>query len=715
MRTHALSLVLALSFPLTLSAQDTTTKAVAPQRDSVLAPRSRARPGTGPQTLGGVVVRDRATRGGYALPAASVASKLLGPVRDLPQSIAVVSRALIDDQAMQSMADVVRYIPGIGMAQGEGHRDAPIIRGNTSTADFFVDGVRDDGQYLRDVYNVERVEALKGSNAMAFGRGGGGGVINRVTKDASWAPTRSLTLEGGSFAHRRATLDVGGEADARVALRLNGMLEHSDLFRDATSLERFGINPTAAVALDDRTTLRLGMERFDDRRTTDRGIPSFSGRPVDVPTTTFFGDPAASRSSVRTLSGNVGLEHRTGAGVVLRSRTRVARYDKWYQNVYAGAVNGAGTDVALQGYASDVLRDNLLTQAEAVLQATSGLVHHALLAGVELGLQATNNYRRTAYFGGGSASTYSVPLAHPTVEAPVAFRQSAIDADNRALAHVASAYLQDQLALGEHVQAVAGLRLDRFAIDFTNRRDGAALSRVDRMVSPRGGLVLKPVEQLSIYGTVSVSALPSSGDQFSSLTATTATLEPERFVNREVGVKWDALRDLSLTAAAYRLDRTNTSAPDPLDASRVVQTGRQRSTGLELGVSGAVTPRWQVQGGLAAQHAYIVDRTTAAAAGATVPLVPRRTASLWNRYRLSSGWSAGLGLIRQGASFAAIDNTVTLPAFTRADAALTATLAGVRTQLNVENLFGTRYYATSQGNNNIMPGAPRTVRVSATF
>jgi catecholate siderophore receptor len=172
---------------------------------------------------------------------------------------------------------------------------------------------------------------------------------------------------------------------------------------------------------------------------------------------------------------------------------------------------------------------------------------------------------------------------------------------------------------------------------------------------------------------------------------------------------------LSLTTAAYRLDRTNSSAPDPLDATRTVQTGAQRTAGYELGASGAITRAWQIAGGFAAQRATIVSRTAAARAGATVPLVPRATLSLWNRYQLTRALGVGLGVVRQSRTFAAIDDAVTLPAFTRADGALYARLGRVlRAQLNVENLFDSRYYASAQGNNNIMPGAPRTVRASLT-
>jgi len=218
---------------------------------------------------------------------------------------------------------------------------------------------------------------------------------------------------------------------------------------------------------------------------------------------------------------------------------------------------------------------------------------------------------------------------------------------------------------------------------------------------------------LSLYTSFSVSHLPSAGDQFSSLTATTQTLEPERFTNREVGIKWSVLPALSLNAAAYRLVRTNTAAPSAVDPGVYVQTGRQRTTGYELSLNGRLTPLWDVVGSFTSQSAKIVSTTTAAHTGATVPLVPHRTLALWNRYQVGRAFALGLGSVYQSDMFAAIDNTVTLPAFWRFDGAAYVTLGrGMRVQANVENLFDRHYYATSHGNNNIMPGAPRTLRIS---
>ena len=227
------------------------------------------------------------------------------------------------------------------------------------------------------------------------------------------------------------------------------------------------------------------------------------------------------------------------------------------------------------------------------------------------------------------------------------------------------------------------------------------------------GLIFKPIEPASLYASYSVSHLPSSGDQFSSLTATTQTLEPEQFRNYEIGAKWDVLSSLSLSGALFQLDRSNSTAPDPANAQRTVQTGAQRTTGYELGATGEVTPTWQLVAGYSSQIAKIRSRTAAGAEGATVPLVPRSTISLWNRVQLAPAVAVGAGAVHQARMYAAIDNSVTLPAFTRYDGALFLALPyRTRAQLNVENLLDSRYYATSQGNNNIMPGASRTVRLS---
>ncbi len=695
--------------------------AAAQQRSDTQPATDSSRRGQAGQILDRILVADSTARQfRYRVSRTSTATRTSTLLRDVPQSATIISQALITDLGMQGMADVVRYIPGITMGLGEGHRDAPTIRGNSSTADFFIDGIRDDAQYYRDSYNVERVEALKGSNAMVFGRGGGGGILNRVTKDAQWIPTRTLTLTGGSFEQRRATLDLGQGLGRSVAGRLNAVFENSANFRQSSGNERLGINPTTSFMLGS-TVVRLGYEFYRDLRTVDRGIPSFQGAPALTAARTYFGDPDKSNATLtaHAVAATVDRQLWRGSarvdGLQLRNRTRVMTYDKFYRNVFPGTVNAAGTQVNLVGYSNGTDRRNLFNQTDLTSVITHGALRQMLLVGAEFGSQTTDNVRETAYFGppGSNLTAFAVPFSAPRVITPVAFRASASDTNNGTVLSTQAVYVQDQIEIGSHVQAVLGVRYDRLNVAFTDYRKRIGLARRDNIVSPRAGLVIKPSQPVSIYGSYSVSQLPSSGDQFASLTATSQTLAPERFTNHEVGIKWDPTAALALSAAVYRLDRTNTTAPDPVTPSAIVQTGAQQTTGWELGVTGALMPRWQVAGGYANQSARIVRRTTAAAAGAQVALVPRNTLSLWNRVQLQTRLGAGIGVVYQDRMFAAIDNSVTLPSFTRIDGAVFVTVSKtLRAQLNVENLLDTRYFPTAHSNNNIMPGSPRTLRVA---
>ena len=260
---------------------------------------------------------------------------------NVPQSLSVVTRELIDDQSMRSIGDVTRYVPGAGIAQGEGNRDTPVLRGNSTTADFFVDGIRDDVQYFRDLYTVDRVEVLKGPNAMIFGRGGSGGLINRVTKHATGATIRELSLQVGSWDQYRATLDLGAPLTPTLAYRVTAVYEDAGSYRDDVTLNRYGINPTFAWRLAPHTTLHTGVEHFHDERTTDRGVSSFQGRPVKTDAATFFGDPAQSPTHATVDTAYAVLDHAFTRDITLRNSTRFSRYDKSYQNVFPGAVNAA--------------------------------------------------------------------------------------------------------------------------------------------------------------------------------------------------------------------------------------------------------------------------------------------------------------------------------------------------------------------------------------
>ena len=655
---------------------------------------------------GTVTVTDMA---GYQTPAVNTATKTLTALRDLPQSVTVVSREMIQDQSMQSIGDVVRYVPGITAVQGENNRDQVVIRGNSSSADFFLDGVRDDVQYYRDLYNLDQVEALKGPNAMIFGRGGGGGVINRITKQARFAAFRELIFQGGSYGNKRILTDIDQPLSDTVAFRFNGMYENSRSFRNQIGLERYGINPTFTIAAGKQTHIRLGYERFSDYRTADRGIPSFRGRPSEADISTFFGDPSKSDVSVKVnlLSGVV--EHQVG-DLNIRNRTLFGDYDKYYQNFVPGAVNSDQTRVNISAYNNATQRRNLFNQTDLTYLLRTGGVKHTILAGAEFGHQVSDNLRHTGFFNN-TSTTISVPFASPTISIPITFRQNATDANNHVVANIAATYIQDQIQLSRHVEVLAGVRFDRFDLDFHNNRNGDNFARLDNLVSPRLGIVLKPVAPLSVYASYSVSYLPSSGDQFSSLTSITQTLKPEKFSNYEFGAKWDFRRSLAFTAAVYRLDLDNARSTDPNDPTRIVQTGSHRTNGFEFGLNGSINRNWQVAGGYAYQDAYVTSATTAAPTGARVAQVPRNTLSLWNNYRFPRKLTAGLGIIYRSDMFAAIDNRVVLPGYTRFDGSLQYTInEKLRFQANLENIFNKKYFVNAHSNDNISPGQPRAAR-----
>ena len=651
------------------------------------------------------------------------------PLLDTPQAVSVVTRERIADQSMQSLGDVLRYTPGVGAAQGEGHRDAPILRGNTSTSDLFVNGVRDDVQYLRDLYNVERVEVLKGSNAMIFGRGGTGGVINRVLREADGRTVRELTVNGGSFDHKRVSADVGQSLNTNIDARITGVFEDSGSHRDDVTLERYGINPTLRLATGKNTTLTLGYEYFNDERTTDRGGPSQNGRPFPIDDSTFFGDPTQSNTAIELNVLTAALTHKLGADTMLSNRFSYGNYDKFYDNVFAATAVAANGTVGFESYFSATERSNLFNQTDLTHKLALGNTQHTLLAGVELGQQVTDNLRLSGRFADGSDADTALDSRFTTSVANSNFREPVVtyvqggagDGNNRGTTKVLGVFVQDQITLSPQWQAIAGVRYDRFELDFVNRRTdagaNAALTSEDSFVSPRAGLIYKPVPRVSLYTSYSVSSLPRAGEQLNSLTPANRDLDPEEYSNYEVGAKWDIHPQLSTTVAVYRLDRTNVQLVNPVAGGATLLGDGARSEGVELEVTGNVTPRWSVAGGYAWQDAQLSGTANATTArdGAALAQTPKHSGALWNRYQITPQWGLGLGVTARSGMFATTSNAVRLPGYARVDAAaFYAVTPKVKLQVNAENLTGVDYSLNAHNDNNILPGAPLTVRAGVT-
>jgi catecholate siderophore receptor len=650
---------------------------------------------------------------GYKTNMSSSSTRTETLLLDVPQSVSVVTQDQIRDQNISSIGEAIRYVPGITLHQGENNRDQVVIRGNSSSADFFIDGARDDVQYFRDLYNVDRVEVLKGPNAMAFGRGGSGGLINRISKVADGKHINQVVASGGSFNNSRIQADVGDRINDDLAIRFNTMYEKSGTFRQHGDLERYGFNPTATINLAKTTDLKVGYEYFHDSRFNDRGIPSQNGAPYKTNPSTFFGDPTQNHSDATINSGYSILTHEFTPEIKLRNYTRYTDNNKFYQNVYVGSAVDSSGNLSIVGYNNAVKRQNFTNQTDLISKFETGSFKHTALFGIEIARQNSQTLRNTAYFNNSTATSVTVSTSNPVTFAPITFRQSATDADNNSQVNIYAGYIQDQIDISKYLQLTAGLRYDVFQMNFSDNRTGKKFDRTDGLLSPRAGIVFKPQDSLSIYGSYSVSYLPSSGDQFATLTAQTQALKPEHLQNYEIGTKWDINPRLNLSTAIYQLDRTNTRATDPTNPTLFVLSGASRTRGIEFSTTGKITDDWQIIASYALQDAKITNTTTTATAGKKVALVPRNMGSLWNKYDFNPTWAAGIGAIYQSDQFAAIDNSVRLKGFTRFDGAIYYKInPSYRLQLNVENLLNRKYIQTADGNNNIQPGSPQAFRLS---
>lgn len=678
---------------------------------------------------------------GYLATRGTSGTKTDTPLRNVPQSISVVTEQQIKDQAFQSIGDVTRYVPGVILHQGEGNRDQISIRGQVaSTADFFRDGVRDDAQIFRDLYNAQRVEFLKGPAALAFGRGGAGGVVNIVSKEPVFgASFGSATMELGSFAHKRITLDSGAMAGSAAAFRMNAMFEDSGSYRDYNDLKRWAINPTFSFKPADGTKVTVGYEHAYDHRTADRGIPSFMGMPSPADRSTFFGNADLNYAQTTVDRVYAIVEHNFGGGLSVRNHASYVHYDKFYQNIYPGTpldAPGAGL-VGLAAYNNANQRDNLFNQTDFTYKFGLGFTKHTLLFGAEFGHQLSNNERHVGQFDPATTGcqSFSTLNGSPRGQCNVLFSSptlfgnttdfnwsGAVTTKNHIELDVRSVYIQDQIQVTKYLEILAGLRHDIFDLNFNNYLTSNRLVQNNGMLSPRLGVILKPTDMLSLYGSYGVTYLPASGDQFSGVTVTSANLTPEKYINYEVGTKWDITKSLAFTSALFQTDRENIRYA--INANSFAQTGKSRVEGFELQLIGYATSKWMMSAGWS--HIFTGSITNDAAtstsaiipAGTRLPLLPQDTFSLWNKYQFTELFAAGVGVVYHANSIAALQPAaaqVVLPAYTTVDAALFFKFSEkLSAQINATNIFNRNYIASADSNDNLTPAPPTTVIVSMT-
>jgi catecholate siderophore receptor len=639
--------------------------------------------------------------------AVSTATKTATPILQIPQSIEVVDAETLRSQAAMSMQDAMRNVAGVNVNLGEGRRDQFIIRGFNAQNDALVDGVRDDGLYYRDLATIDRIEVLKGPAAALFGRGSSGGVINRIVKAPLLeASVGEFAVTAGNLGARRVSADIGRHsASNRWAFRLVGAGEDSTSFRDSYFLRR-GVVAPSLLWSSGRTSVLTQVEHLRDHRLPDRGIPSVNGAPADVRMGQSYGYPDDDSIDATVTSATTRFERRIGAAIQFRDVVKVARYDTTFSNTGPNGTRlmADGWHVQRQQYNSDQSQQNFFNQTELIFPAQLAATTHEIVAGMEIGSQTRSQER----FNG---SAGEVMLIDPVLTQP---RYSAVVATRNVFdGEVAGVYVQDQVGFGRRWKALAGVRGDRFQQTLDDRTAANVdLARLDVNWSPRAGVVYQPTPRSSVYASVSRSFQPSG--EGLSLAVNAAELKPESSRNVEAGAKAELFGGrASATAALFRLDRSNIKTTDPIDPTKLVLVGQQRTDGLELTFDGRLQDRLTARVGYAWLDAAVLRSNTVSSGvpieGNRPGLVPRHSGNIWAGYHLTERWSFGGGAIATGRRFTSNDNLVSLPGFVRIDAAASYRLSAWEIALNARNVFNRHYYETAATNFQIAPGVPREV------
>ena len=666
-------------------------------------------------------------RGSYLQSNEANALKTPTPILDVPQSLSIVTSEQILRRGFTSVSDIIEYLPGVSMSQGEGHRDAVVFRGVRSTADFFIDGVRDDVQYYRPLYNLEQLEVLRGPNALLFGRGGTGGILNRVTKKAEVGSNFSqITGYADSFGAGGLQSDVNVGLTDSVAFRLNAMAEGLDNHRDHFDGERIGVNPTARVSLNESARLDLSYEYVDHERFIDRGIPTGSnGDPVERFDRVVFGDPNVNVTRLKAHIFMANLEHRFSDSMKGKVTAFYGDYDKLYQNFYAASYSEANFPdvVTLDGYVDTTQRENLTLSGNLIKEVSFANMSHRFLLGAEYVDTSSDQDRWNTYWSETADDKETFPVTRPmgiiggvgtNALGARTVNDFTVDQndDTRVGVEVASFYLQDEMAVTDYLDIVLGARFDQFEIDVFNVPADDSRSKRDEEVSPRMGLVLKPMENMSLYASYSESFLPRSGEQFANINGSKGQLDADTFANTELGFKWDISPALSFTAAVFEIEQESPQVADNDPAT--LDVIKSETDGFELQLEGQLTEAWYISAAYSYLDGEQMGRT--GSKGLRPRELPENMFSVWNFVQFTPKLGVGVGLTYQDESFINNSNTARLPSYTRVDAALYYEWSDdLRVQLNFENLGDTVYFPSSHSTHQASVGAPFNARLAVTM
>ena len=635
-------------------------------------------------------------------------------VLNVPQTVSIITDEDIRKQGFRQIGDIIRYTPGVNTSQGEGHRDSVVFRGVRSTADFFQDGVRDDVQYYRSLYNVEQVEILRGPNALLFGRGGTGGALNRVTKKAVLGDTFGAVDFGvDDFGANDIALDYNTSSGADSAFRL---MIHSDSLenhRDFYDGDRLGINPTMKIKLSDRTTVDLSYEHADHERYIDRGIPTENGKPVERFSKITFGDSRG--DNLTTLEADIfraivstNFSDATKANLTIVS----SEFEKMYQNYYASGYSAGASVVTVDGYNDPTERENTIISGNLINELEIGSTTHTLLFGAEMIDTTNKNKRYDTYWATTKSDKETFNITRPMnflvnsvgVTTNNDFTED-LNRQTQSDIEVTSIFFQDQIDVSDKLKLLIGGRHDSFDITVKDIKNGSEQSREDKEFSPRAGIIFKPRENVSLYYSYSESFLPRSGEQFKSLSASSAALDPDVFESSEIGAKVEITDDLGFTIAYF--DSEQVRAVRDSDSGETSEIVGLQVDGLELEVKGNINDKMSLVFGYSS-----LDGKTSK--GGEPREIPDHTLSLFATYEVSDKFGWALGVTQQGESNIGNDKPgLVLPEYTRVDLGAYYQLSDdLSVQMNLENLTDELYFPHSHSTHQASVGEPLNVRFS---
>lgn len=637
----------------------------------------------------------------------ATATRTNTPAKLVPQAIDSVKASELTAFGQPTLSEALTGIPGVN-ASGDTRFDGVNIRGFSASNDFYLDGFRDDMQYTRDLGNTERVEVLKGPAAVLYGRGSTGGIVNRVSKKPQKGLESSVSAQVGSFDSRRLAADLNGEAGEQVQVRLNLAQEDKDSFRNGVTSKRTLLAPSVNWEINDKLNWLLQYERNEHDRTPDRGIPGVNGRPADVPKEYVYSDTRrdfiddVAQSTRSRLSWNINDQWQ------LRQQLGYTSLDSQFDNTYVTSVKG--DKVTRARWQQDLKANSLISNTEVEGQLQTGPVEHRLLVGFEQNWQERTPklYQNATAIPAGNLYD---PGSLPTYDGAMKLSS---DANHKVRGY--GLYVQDQLSLGDW-HLLAGLRRDDFTV--TSRRNDLNKEETISVtsLSPRLGLVWNPIEEHAFYASYSKTFTPVGGELIGITPGDkNNNLDPQHTRLYEGGVKSDWLDGrLATTLSLYRLEMYNKRSKDPLDPTKVILTGLQRTEGIELSARAQLTDELYLRGGIAIQDAEQV-KADADLQGKRPMNVSRQNGELFAGYQSGKqGWFGETGVTAVGDRFADNANTTTLPGYARFDARAGYRWQQWETQLSVENLTDHDYFVSATSASQIMPGTPRQLHLSAAY